>query len=281
MMEGIAQLISAPMALQRGQLAGKPLTVLLGAIAAPGLGFMVDEYRPRFVEGLPAPRVQLETEIDVIEGNREIDFIKAADLQKLLLTHDETGSGDGTDLLWQAIAKKITPVLVTQISMRVRGTAADARDNAGMLQRAIRVEQASADRTDVGAHCLADQQEEPIAVDHFDVIVEEAQVVASRMLNCSVVQRGKVEGPREPQDPRASSRYRAQIFEGFGIVAAVVSYDELYVRVARPADTIEASSKVGETIAGRHNDGDHRRSFGESLDGFGGHARLRPLSAVM
>ena len=145
--------------------------------------------------------------------------------------------------------------------MRVCRAPADACDHARMLQRAIRVEQAGSDRTDVGTHCLPDQQEEPIAVDHFDVIVEEAQVFASRMLHGSVVERGEVERAGDPQDRRASLGYLLQIFERFRIITAVVGDDEFYMWIARPPDAFDASSEVRKPISGRHDNRNHRRRF--------------------
>ena len=39
---------------------------------------MMDQHGARFIQGLPALAVQTQAQIDIIEGNREVRFIKAA-----------------------------------------------------------------------------------------------------------------------------------------------------------------------------------------------------------
>ena len=59
----------------------------------------MDQCCPRFIEGVPAPRVKLQAQVHVIECDREILFVKAADGLEFVAGHNKTGRGNRTDPL--------------------------------------------------------------------------------------------------------------------------------------------------------------------------------------
>ena len=81
-----------------------------------------------------------------------------------------------------------------QVAKRVRRDAADPEDDASVLDRVVGIVEHRADAADAGAGRLAGHLVEPVAVDHLEVVVEQADDLAARRPHRAVVERGVVEG---------------------------------------------------------------------------------------
>ena len=138
----------------------------------------MDEGRARLIEGLPAARIELEAQVDVVERDRKVVLVEAADREELVARHDQAGRSHRADLLRQPGALEIAGIVGALEAVAVARPAADPGEHAGMLDRAVGIEQSRADRADLGPQRLAHHQRQPVVVDHLDVIVEEAQIFA-------------------------------------------------------------------------------------------------------
>ena len=75
----VLQRIGAPARLQRGAFERVAGTILLQGVAASAERFVVDQAGVRRPDDAPAARAGAQTEIDVVEGDREGRFIEAAE----------------------------------------------------------------------------------------------------------------------------------------------------------------------------------------------------------
>src|SRR5689334_16423447 len=81
------------------------------------------------------------------------------------------------------------------------GNAPDPENDAGMLHGLVRVKQPWADCTDLRPLYVLRHDREPVAVDHFDVVVKKEQPGADRLFDCEIVQGREIERPLELQEP--------------------------------------------------------------------------------
>src|SRR5688572_27863070 len=111
---------------------------------------MMDQRSARLVERPPSARAEAKAKIDVVKGDRKVLLVKATDRQKLGALDHEACRGHRTDELRQMGAPKIAVVTRGLKTMRVTGPPSDAENDAGMLDRAVRVAQARAHRPHIG-----------------------------------------------------------------------------------------------------------------------------------
>jgi len=97
----------------------------------------MDKHCARFVKRLPAPCVQLEAQIDIIESHWEFLLVESPNREKLLPVHDHAGRGNGTDALGQAMAHEIARIIAAQVAMSVSGSSPDTNHHSGMLHRSV------------------------------------------------------------------------------------------------------------------------------------------------
>ena len=82
------------------------------------------KHRAWLVEGLPPPGIEPQTQVDVVEGDREVVLVKATDLREPIGPHDKTGGGHGRDELRQRMAAMIALIFRPEETVRVRGRSA-------------------------------------------------------------------------------------------------------------------------------------------------------------
>ena len=95
---------------------------------------------------------------------------------------------------------------------RVRGDAADAEDDAGVLDAVVGVVELRADAADLGAEGVADHLVEPVGVNDGKVVVEKADQRGVGVLNREIIERGEIEftgGAEDADGSRAIARQRA------------------------------------------------------------------------
>src|SRR5205085_10151042 len=85
-----------------------------------------------------ASLTQPQAKIDVVESNREIHFIEAADLQVNISSHDRASCGYCRQILRQVRPSKVA-WLVPHPDVCMAGNSACAQNHSTMLDRAVRI----------------------------------------------------------------------------------------------------------------------------------------------
>lgn len=100
---------------------------------------MMNKDRSRLVERLPSLRIQLQAQIDIIKGDRKIRFVEPAHREKLIPCDKQACRGHRTDTLRQPVSEEVSSILIALKPMRMRCAAANSGNNAGVLDRSVRV----------------------------------------------------------------------------------------------------------------------------------------------
>jgi hypothetical protein len=103
---------------------------------------------------MPPAGVEFQAQIDVVERDGKIHFVETAHCFELVPSDDQTRGSYGTDALGQTVAVEIAWIIIAQVSVRVGGASAYARDDPRMLHRSIGIDQATPDRPDAGSSSM-------------------------------------------------------------------------------------------------------------------------------
>ena len=106
----------------------------------------------------------------------------------------------------------------------------DTDDNSGMLNRIVRVKQTRADRADFRSLHMLGHRAEPIAIDHFNVVIQKKKPRALRLFDGKIVERGKIEGTGRTQNAVRRAREKCARFLR---TAVVIDDHNLVVRITR------------------------------------------------
>ena len=180
---------------------------------------------------------------------------------------DEAGSGDGAIVLDETRAVEDAFGVTGEIAEGVAGDAAEADDHAGVLDGVVGVIQHRADAADLRAQGLGHHLVEPVGVDDFKVVVEQAEDGVVGLLRREVVDRAVIEGSVEGNDADGFfDGDRFEIIERGGIVGAVVHDQDLVVRVRRFfEDAVDAALEKFQAVARGDEERDERRLGGQRI----------------
>ena len=128
-----------------------------------------------------AALLDLDAEVDVVEGDGEILLVQAADGEEGLGPHEQAGRRHGRDLVRAGRAGEIAVIAPLQPGEGVTGHAAVAEDDAAMLYRVVGVQQLQPHRSDVGTLGDAQHVRQPALAGEEDVVVQQQQEVARRL----------------------------------------------------------------------------------------------------
>ncbi len=118
------------------------------------------EHGVRGPEIAQAALAQPQAEIDVVEIDGEA-LVEPADLVPMRPRHREASGGDGGELMDETQPAEMIAMIGRQPPVEMPGIAAGADDDAGMLDRAVGIEQLGADRADTGLDRLDRQRLKP------------------------------------------------------------------------------------------------------------------------
>ncbi|MNZ91526.1 hypothetical protein D3C78_1105140 [compost metagenome] len=129
-----------------------------------------------------------------------------------------------------------------------------------MLDGAIGIEQASADRSDLRADGVADHLPQPVAIDHFEVVVQQRENTAVRFLYGDVVDARVVERVVIVDDPHTLvAQQFLEVRLRLRFLALIVDDDDFEVGVVGfVEDPVHALTQDIHTVLGRNDDADQR-----------------------
>src|SRR5216684_7596362 len=145
----VGEELVAPAPLHLLELAAEAHHLRRGGLAAAALRLAVDERGPGRPHVAQPSRAQAQAEIDVVEGDGQL-FVEAAHGEVRIASHQKTRGGEGREVLRQARPAEISFRVGGEVLVAVARDAADAEDDAGVLDGAVGVQQARAHRADTG-----------------------------------------------------------------------------------------------------------------------------------
>src|SRR5436309_13663658 len=119
-----------------------------------------------------ASLTQAQAKIDVVESDREIYFIEAADLQVSISSHDRASCGYCRQILRQVWTGKIA-WLVPHSDVCMAGNSACAQNHSAMLHRAVRIPEPCANNSYFRSQRVAHQFAQPVIVEDFHIVIEQ------------------------------------------------------------------------------------------------------------
>ena len=251
----------------RLDLAAEALVFLGCVLDAAARGFVVIEFGERRPEIEVTGGADFQAEVDVVEGDGEVFLVEAADLVENLFADEETGGSDGAVVLDEAGAVEDAFGAAVEIAERVAGDAAEADDDAGVLHGVVRIVEHRADTADLGAQGLRDHLVEPVGVDDFEVVVEEAEDGALGLLGGEIVDRAVIERCVVGDDP--DGRFFRDLFEirqRRRIIGAVVDDEDFVVRIrGLREDAVHAALEELEAVARGDEERNHRGLRGQRV----------------
>ena len=242
-----------------GALVAEARQLLRRVVEAAGLGFVVNDRDVAEVEIAVAAPQRFAAERGVVERDLEM-FVEPADLLEQRAADGDAGASQGGHFARDAGKAEIAGGVRGEADEAVAGDAADAEDDAGVLDRAVRIEQLGADDADPGRPRPPGHGLQPAGLDDFGVVVEEQQHILGGGGGGDVVEMGVVERARVADDlDLLVAAETVQQVEGVRLVGAVVDDDEvdLVGRVGGDAaDAVDAGAEQGGVVARRDDDGD-------------------------
>src|SRR5262245_38566293 len=114
-------------------------------------------------------------------------LIKTAYLKIGLSPDENAGRGDGGQFLGQYCARKITVIVARQAFVRMGGNTAAPKNNAGMLNPVVGINQSRPNRRDIGLERLAYHLFEPIRRNDGQIIVQEGNELGLGLRDAKIV----------------------------------------------------------------------------------------------
>lgn len=232
-------------------------------------GLMVEEFGKRGVD-VPQPfGGEFQAQIDVIESNGKVGFIKAANGKEMLFLHGETSGGDGGIFIGEGEAALKPGVIATEFMMDVPCYTSNADNDTSVLNAFVGIEQFRTNRADARLHGMTDHCRQPIMTDDLRVVVEQNDIFASTMLNGIVVQGAVIEWAVVPDNPEAMETAEfGEISQGIGIVRTVIDKDNLIIPVVRfPQNAGDALLDKFLGVSRRDDDGNQGGIVAHVIDG--------------
>ena len=213
------------------------------------------KWRP---ERLETEIFEPQTEVHIVELDRQMNFVEAAGCKKFRALHGKTGARHSRYFVNRAVAAEPAHSIRRETRVAMTGARAHADDDPGVLDAPIGVEQQAADCADARIACAGGKLFDPAGLGDFDVIIKENQYPALRRAGPEIAKTGEIKVARRV-DPGHS-----RIAFGFGercqrrpLRAAVVDEDDIERRVIGSLQNArDASAQQVRGVAGGHDDGD-------------------------
>ncbi len=161
-----------------GGLAKKLRFLRVAPLMAARNRFVMNEIGVGRPDDLIAGLRDAQTVIDVVKIHAQ-RALESAHFLEDAAPRQHAGGGHGRAVALQNGAIEIARLPARQTQVRVTGHAAQAEDDSAVLQRAIGIPEARADRAHLGPRRVAHHFRQPARVRHFDVVIQESQDVAA------------------------------------------------------------------------------------------------------
>ena len=153
----------------------------------------MDKHNFRVADRTPTAGREPQAKIDIVEIDRKIHLIKAANRVKLPSRNHQASAGDRRNFMRRQIPAQPSRRRLVQPRPKMTCDSAHAEENADMLDLAVRVQQFRADRANVGLGREIQKPLDPVGRDDLRIIVEEQQIVARASGGAGVAESRKVE----------------------------------------------------------------------------------------
>src|SRR5579883_1428748 len=143
-------------------LAAESVEVFGRLVAAATRRFVMQKGGERGPNDSEAGAARSETEVDIVIGDGETFFIQRTDARDRLLRNKEAGAGHRGERLARPEPPHRSWKILLGLKVPMAGEIAEAHDDPGMLNRAVRIKKLRADDADIGIIEAAHHLLEPI-----------------------------------------------------------------------------------------------------------------------
>ena len=190
--EGVAFKLASPGLLHVGDGLFKAVDRLWTEVGAAGKRFQMRQFRLWRPDDLVPVRSDLQTEIDVVEGDWKMLLVESAHLVKHAPAHRQAGGRDRRHVAGDPQVVEVAGGIGCRLFVGMPGHRFDrshAENHTCMLNRAIVVEKLGTDGSHLRPHSLRYHCREPARMADQNVVVEQQQDLAPRFANRLVVDR--------------------------------------------------------------------------------------------
>ena len=205
--------------------------------------------------------MQPVAELHIIEGNPQF-LLQPAALLIDAAAHHQAGARHAQDVKCQPVAQKIIIVPVVP-KLQLMRRAQPYIGNAGMLDgMAFRIQQFVAHRSHMGEGRLLHHPLQPVVLRHFNIIIEQQDIIPLRQGRSPVAHAGEIEfhGFIDIPETAALRHQRKHPLDPFPVLiaASIIDDNDLKIQVAASLQNrMNAGGKHSGIIFGRDNDGHH------------------------
>src|SRR5208337_614348 len=142
---------------------------------------MMVKPRPRRKHCPPTVCCKLQAKVHVIESNRQIILVEAADSKEFVGADHQAGAGNSEDRLLYHQPVHVARGIAWKMLVSMRCNRANAANDASMLHAPVAIEEFGAYGTDGRPRRYRHHLRQPVVLDDLDIIVDEGQhTTASR-----------------------------------------------------------------------------------------------------
>jgi hypothetical protein len=225
----------------------------------------MDDAVERQRDDAPAGRACPQAKVDVAELDRQLDLIEAAEPAEHFAPHRQQRAGyalvvpDGAQLIQVPIGRagRAAQDVFRADAMIAAGTG--PQQHSGMLQRAVRVHQATADDADLRPHRVPRHLLEQAGRGDLDVVIEQQHYLGARCRDSRVDHAGEIERSVHLHDARAVARYQVAVHgSDRRLVRGIVDNHQFGPKAIREIKKADASFQQFRLVSIGDHDGERR-----------------------
>ena len=153
----------------------------------------MQQLRKRRADHAQTSRAHTQADVDIVVGNGQVVLLEPADSVEHLAPHRHAGAGHRGHAARVAQHAAIAWVIARRTAQQMRCHRAGPQRQAGVLHRAVRIQQPRADHADRRTQCQCHHFVQPIGMQCLDIVVEQHKDFAARKRHGGVVHRRPVE----------------------------------------------------------------------------------------
>jgi len=203
------------------------------ALAGPLFGttrrrLMMDQRHVRCAHNTPPSRADAQAQVDVIVRDRKLRRLQPANRIEHITAKRHAGTGHRRDTARGTQHPAMAHVVRRRAAHQMRRDGTGRQRDAGVLHRAIWIQQVSAHDADIGPQHETHHLTQPVRERRLHIVVKQHDHVTPRHLHGVVVEGGPVEGAGTMQHPHPRiPRHLLQKSGRASAPAAIVNDDQL------------------------------------------------------